>query len=209
MTNCHDPHFPTQTLPARFKAQRALTRAALWLTLLLLCAPVSGVVIEDSAEKTYSVHPAPQQSLRDALNAATPIRHDGRLFYGDTAWNVTWNFWWNSDPAGRCRITRVETRLASTVQLPRLQRGTTTQLEAFERFERALRLHEQGHVQWGRTAAQAIDAGITSLPPAATCANLEQQANALGKRLLGEHIALEKGYDRSTGNGTTQGAALP
>ena len=148
------------------------------------------------------------QSLREALNAATPIRLDGKRFHGYTTWNVDWKFWWYSDAAGRCRITRVGTLLTTTIQLPQLNGGTAEQQAEFQRYAHALRAHEQGHVQWGREAARAIDQGIAALPEAPNCSALERNANALGRRLLAEHIASEQEYDRSTDYGTTQGARL-
>jgi len=61
---------------------------------------------------------------------------------------------------GRCAITEVTTRLHTEVQLPELQVASPEQQAAFDRYLRALSDHEQGHVQIGRDAAQAIDQGI-------------------------------------------------
>ncbi len=176
--------------------------------MLLACAPAAAEVTQDDTERPYNVPIAPGQSLREALNDATPIRENGKRFHGYTAWNVDWKFWWHSSASGRCRITRVNTRLSTTIQLPQLQGGTAAQRETFERYAAALRRHEQGHVQWGRDAARAIDQGISALPEAATCAALERNANALGTRLLAEHVDRERDYDRSTGHGATQGAVV-
>lgn len=178
------------------------------LALLPVCAAAAAEVTHEAAQQTYTVRITPGQSLRDAINAATPIHQDGKRFHGYTAWNVDWQFWWHSDASGQCRITRVHTQLATTVQMPQLQGGTADQQAAFERYAKALRQHEEGHVQWGQKAAQAIDQGIAKLPEAANCSALEQNANALGQRLLQAHVEREKEYDRSTRNGATQGAQL-
>ena len=178
------------------------------LSALLACGAACAEVVQEDTELPYTVRIAEGQSLREALNAATPIRQDGKRFHGHTAWNVYWNFWWHSEVGGRCRITRVRTRLTTTVQLPQLQGGTASQRAAFERYASALRHHEQGHVQWARGAAQAIDRGIAVLPEAANCTALEHDANALGKRLLAEHVVRNREYDRNTGHGATQGALV-
>ena len=183
-------------------------KAAWALSLLLACGAAAAEVTQSDTQQPYTVPIAEGQSLRDALNAATPIRRGGKRFHGYTAWNVDWQFWWRSDASGRCRITRVSTQLTTTVQLPQLQGGTGAQRATFERYAKALHHHEQGHVQWGRDAAQAIDQGIAALPAAADCAALERNANALGKRLLEEHVGREQEYDRRTGHGATQGAQL-
>ncbi|ODS70010.1 MAG: peptidase [Acidovorax sp. SCN 68-22] len=175
---------------------------------LVLVSAARAEVVEAHAHAPYAVHARADQSLREALNAATPITVDGRRFHGHTQWNVHWNFWWHEDAAGRCRITRVRTRLATRLQMPELRRATPAQAARFARYERALRAHEEGHVQLGRDAAQAIDRGIAALPAAGSCAALEERANALGRRLLAEHAARDKHYDRATGHGASQGAQL-
>ena len=181
---------------------------ALAAVLTLLPAAAGAEVQEEHTRAPYPVHMQPSQSLREALNAATPIASDGQRFHGHTQWNVRWNFWWQSDATGRCRIGRVRTHLHTRVQLPELHARTAAQEAQFRRYIQALQAHEQGHVQFGRQAAQAIDQGIAALPAAPDCATLAQQANALGERLLAEEVAREKAYDRATRHGAAQGAQL-
>ena len=163
---------------------------------------------EEHAERKYAVQAEPNQSLREALNAATPILINGKRFHGYTRWYVRWQFQWAPDPQGRCRITQVNTRLTTEVQLPDLRRGTEAQQARFDRYLPALSQHEQGHVQVGRDAAQAIDRAIADMPAASDCATLERNANTLGQALLQEHIEREKQFDVTTGHGATQGARL-
>ncbi len=177
-------------------------------TLLLAAHIAQAAVQEEHAHEPYPVHVQPGQTLRQALQDATPILVEGRRFHGYTHWNVHWNFWWHSDDAGRCRITRVSTRLRTRIQMPELRTGSAAQQTQFARYARALHQHEQGHVQFGRAAAQAIDQGIAALPEAPDCPSLERQANALGQRLLAGQVAQEKEYDRTTRHGATQGATL-
>jgi predicted secreted Zn-dependent protease len=183
-----------------------------WLATLaalaLLQGPASATVFQEHSQRPYPVQVAPGQTLRQALQAATPIVVDGRRFHGYTRWDVRWNYRWWREASGRCRITEVTTRLTTEVQLPQLRGATPPQQASFDRYLRALSQHEQGHVQVGRDAAQAIDQGIARLPAAADCATLERQADALGRRLLQEHVEREKQYDRDTGHGTSQGARL-
>jgi len=181
---------------------------ALACALGLLCAGARAEVQEEHEHAPYPVHARTGQTLREALNAATPITSDGKRFHGYTQWNVRWSFWWQQDGAGRCRITRVATRLHTRIQMPELRTGTATQEAQFQRYHHALYQHEQGHVRFGRQAAQAIDQGIAALPEASDCTTLERQANALGQRLLAEQVAREKAYDRDTSHGATQGAKL-
>lgn len=193
-------------------SRRARTAAAAWqalvLRLALVGAAAHAAVLEEHATQPYSVFATPGQPLREALDAATPIREGGRRFHGYTRWNVRWSFRWLRDAAGDCRITQVTTRLATRVQLPELRTATAAQRAVFDRYLRALSRHEQGHVQLGRDAAHAIDQGIAQLPAASDCATLERRANARGRQLLAEHVAREKDYDLSTAHGASQGARL-
>ena len=184
-----------------------------WLAVSALAVPLLQVaagaaVVQEHAQRPYPVQVQPGQTLRQALQSATPIVVDGRRFHGYTRWNVRWDYRWWREASGRCAITEVNTRLTSEVQLPELRGATPQQQATFDRYLRALSQHEQGHVQVGREAAQAIDQGIASLPAAADCATLERNADALGRRLLQEHVEREKQYDRDTGHGAAQGARL-
>lgn len=189
-------------------AATAAKPAALLLALCTAAAGAQAAVAQEHAERPYPVYAQPSDTLRQALNAATPISVDGKRFHGYTRWNVRWTFRWQSDASGRCRITEVTTRLRTEVQLPELRRATPQQRALFDRYLPALSRHEQGHVQFGRDAAHAIDQGIAQLPTAPDCATLERQANALGHRLLREHAEREKQYDRDTRHGASQGARL-
>ena len=175
----------------------------------LVCAGAAhAAVTKEHIQQPYPVRALPGETLRKALNAATPIAVDGQRFHGYTRWNVRWTFRWWREASGRCAITEVTTRLHTEVQLPELQAASPEQQAAFDRYLRALSDHEQGHVQIGRDAAQAIDQGIRQMPAAPDCATLEREANALGHRLLQDHVAREKQYDQSTRHGATQGARL-
>lgn len=192
-------------LARRPRMKAAALLAALWAAVPLAQAAVR----EEHAERPYAVHAEPGDTLRQALNAATPIVTDGQRFHGHTRWSVRWTFRWGREASsGECRITEVTTRLRTEVQLPELRRATPAQRALFDRYLPALSRHEQGHVQFGRDAARAIDQGIAQLPAAPDCATLERQANALGHRLLREHAEREKQYDHDTRHGASQGARL-
>jgi len=178
------------------------------LAVLVCTAAARAEVTEHIAKRPYTVQAQPGESLRQALNGATPIAVNGKRFHGYTRWNVRWTFRWWREPSGRCTITEVQTHLRAEVQLPQLHTATPAQQAVYDRYLPALSGHEQGHVQFGRDAAQAIDEGIARLPAAPDCATLERTANALGHRLLREHTEREKAYDQRTGHSATQGARL-
>jgi predicted secreted Zn-dependent protease len=51
-----------------------------------------------------------------------------------------------------------------------------------------------------------VEDGIRGLPAQPDCRILEERANALGNRLIGEHESKDREYDRRTNYGETQGA---
>jgi predicted secreted Zn-dependent protease len=183
-------------------------QGALISILLLWTVTAQGEVHEKLTQSQYDVRGDGGSSLLSLLNAATPIVFEGKKYHAFTSWNVRWNFRWFAEPDGRCRVTSTAIELTSNMRLPNLLGGSTQQRQAFYPYVSALRTHEFGHYQIGKDAADAIDRGIQGLPAASSCRELEQNANALGLRLLAEHQARERQYDQSTGYGKTQGASL-
>lgn len=175
---------------------------------LISAGTAQAAVQEEFHPKPYAVYAKPDEPLRQAINTSTPINVNGQRFHGYTRWNVRWTFRWWREPSGRCTITDVTTRLRLELQLPELHRATPSQQADFDRYLPALKQHEQGHVQFGRDAARAVDEGIAQLPAEAECATLERRANALGQRIVQDHVEREKQYDFDTGHGATQGAKL-
>jgi predicted secreted Zn-dependent protease len=148
------------------------------------------------------------RSLREELNAATPIREGGSLFHGHTKWHVDWHFQTMLLPSGRCGIDDVQTQLTATITLPGPTDPAIAQNPQFLNYVAALKRHEQGHFEIGRHAALLIDQGILTLPSEDDCPRMEQAANDFAQAQLAAARDAELRYDRDTGNGRTQGAAL-
>jgi predicted secreted Zn-dependent protease len=165
-------------------------------------------VLESFEETAYTAYPKRGQSLRQALDEATSIRQDGKIFHGHTRWNVHWAFRWWQEANGRCRITSNTTRLDLVVTLPQLGSGSGEQRTRFQRFREALRAHELGHARIARQAARDIDRAILDLPEMASCTSLEAAANRVAKALLAESEREQRRYDRVTEHGRRDGASL-
>ena len=110
--------------------------ATLLAAVSMATATASAAVREEHVERPYTVDAQPEQTLRQALNAATPITTDGQRFHGHTRWDVRWTFRWWRETSGACRITEVTTRLRTEVQLPQLRRATPDQRALFDRYLR-------------------------------------------------------------------------
>lgn len=180
------------------------------LTCSLSCGvlPAQAEIVERIDYRYYAVDATADRPLYAALDAASPIRQNGRVFHGFTRWELNWRYRWDARGDGRCRITQISVKLDATVDLPQLRSGTDRQGTAFATYLKALREHELGHVQIGREAAQAVERRISILPEMASCATLEQTANQTGYRTLAEFGDRDRQYDLTTGHGKTQGAWL-
>jgi hypothetical protein len=127
----------------------------------------------------YIVTAVPGESLQSTLKAASPIHHDGRVFYAHTNWHVQWNMVWSNEPNGSCRIVKVTTKITATILLPKLVNATATQQGQFDALLSALRVHELGHYDLATKAAVDIESEMLSMPEMDTCAALEVAANDL------------------------------
>jgi predicted secreted Zn-dependent protease len=173
---------------------------------------LSGVAGADLTEQLdYSYYDVPVhkgQSLRELLNAASPVRSEGRTFHAYTKWNVNWHYQSKGLPSGRCGVDSVHTVLTATMTLPRPSDPAIARDPAFIAYLAALTRHEQGHLAIGRSAALAIDQGVLVLPSQDTCAAIDTVAHAFVDEQIGNARVAEARYDRDTGNGRTQGARL-
>lgn len=189
-------------------AARAMRPLAVGLLLLTFAAGLRAEVVESFDLDTYEVDQDDDETLLQAINAESPIRQRGQIFHGFTKWFIRWNYRWWEDDNGTCRITEVTTTLDIDMILPELDDATPEAAAEFRRYIRNLRLHEDGHRDIARAAAEKIDAGIRRLPSMASCDALSRAANQFGQGVLAETRVIERQYDVSTEHGCTQGACL-
>jgi predicted secreted Zn-dependent protease len=184
--------------------------AALLLGLALAGAwPARAEVGEQLDERWYDVDARAHATLRQALDAASPIRREGKTYHGYTEWRIEWRYRWRQGADGLCRITSVRTHLEAQVTLPRLTGASAAQRETFARYLERLRAHEMGHVALAREAAREIDRGIAGLAPMRDCQSLDQRASTLGYERLRQARERERAYDRRTDHGRREGVQLP
>jgi len=125
-------------------------------------------------------------------------------------WQVAWSYS-TTGGAGKCAIEKFSITVSAVLDLPRWTNqdaAPDSVRSSWERFAVALRLHEDGHKDIGVRAANDLGNRLRALGPEKTCAELHGKVGALGERVVAEYRVLDQAYDRSTGNGTTQGAVL-
>jgi predicted secreted Zn-dependent protease len=176
-------------------------------------APTTGLAPSRFIETVhhYEVTGTSLDDLREDVFSRGPYdRTKGRRFAGWTEWRISWSFDHRFVPEG-CAIGRARTDTEISYTLPRWteqERAPRALQEAWRRFSDALTEHEKGHGRIARQLAMKIEAAIEGMPPAASCGDLEVQANVLVNRLIAEDREQEA-YDLRTGHGARQGAAFP
>lgn len=176
---------------------------------LALLAPVAGAEVSATLAYTdYLIQGDQRGSLARLLEDTSPIHADGQTYHAFTTWQVSWRYSWITEASGACRIAQVATAVHSTIKLPRLEGGSPSLRERFERYLGALHEHELGHHQIGHQAALEVDRQLQGMPPMADCQRLNTAANKLAQRTVNQFKEEERTYDLITVHGRLQGARL-
>ena len=173
---------------------------------LLAATTAHATVRTQEVVKYYDVSGGTAAELRAQMSAKGPDHYDAY-----TRWYVRWRYKYRQQ-GGLCALSEISVDLEITTTLPRWrnQRAASPALrEQWQRYLTALTTHELGHARNGADAAQAVDAALTRLPPAASCERLAAGANATGQGVLLQHNRFDADYDQTTKHGRTQGAVFP
>ena len=158
----------------------------------------------------YDVTGATARELRRSLDSNRPGGKTSRFGDGRVNWFVRWDYHYNCDAV--CRVTDATTSVEVTMFLPRwgARESASPDLAVqWDRYLRALRLHEDGHEALARDAAEAIRKGLLSLGGFKNAHDLAAAVDRGAKALLADYQSREVGYDLKTAHGATQGASFP
>lgn len=159
----------------------------------------------------YDIEGQTADELREQMNIYGVVWSNGNIYDAYTGWNVKWHYQYRLINEG-CSISSVETTLYVDFRLPRWKNysdGPSGLKRKWDAYMRSLRRHEDGHKKIGLTAAAEIERSLIEMEPAATCDDMAERANKLGRRILAEYAEKEKAYDARTNFGETQGAVFP
>jgi predicted secreted Zn-dependent protease len=157
----------------------------------------------------YSVYVRSAPRLLSALNYASPIKENGRVFHGHTEANIGWKFRWK-ETYGKCQISSATTTLSVKMTLPKLAHDATDPnlKQLWSAWYPGLLKHEQGHADHAIEAANKIDKAIRNLPAETSCRSLERKAHAVGNDLVEKLMAQDREYDRVTDHGRKNSVSL-
>jgi len=161
----------------------------------------------------YTIQGNSPQQLRQQLNQLGPISRTGRRFDGNTQWRVRWKYGYSNRP-NQCQLTSAQITLNAIITMPRWQTPTNAQpqlKQRWQRYTRALQLHENGHRDNGVAAARELTNSLRQLGQRrfSSCTAMTQQFKQTSDRIISYYSQRDKDYDRVTQHGRTQGAVFP
>ena len=139
-----------------------------------------------------------------------PRGADGKRYVGKTKWDVQWKF--KHEQSGvTCEMKEVAVAVGVAQTLPKWRsekKGVAALKTRWQQFTDALKRHEDGHKDHGIAAGKEIEAALLAAKPASNCEDLAASANSAADVIVKKYQKLDQEYDRKTGHGRTQGAAL-
>ena len=198
-------------------------RPALLLLCLLACAAPQRVAM-------VREEPAPRVQLDPSIHAVVDVEHylvsgksarevrrqmdergpegKDRRYDAKTSWSVRWSYDY-APRDGRCRVTRADVTLKIHYLLPQLDGAPASVEDPWHSYEERLLVHEDGHADIARKAANATLEALKELPPTPRCDELKAQIERTASETVRRYNAADDAYDAETGHGRTQGATFP
>jgi predicted secreted Zn-dependent protease len=171
------------------------------------CVVAAPVISED--ESTYSIAGSDAAALRSDMHRFGPY-HEGRSFSAYTQYDVKWHYQYASKNGG-CEITSQQVTVDTNSTYPHwlnYSAASPALQQRWDTFLANLKIHEHGHIEHGRLAANEIEAMLTELPAMQDCNILENAINQQADNILEKYKDQDIEYDQVTNHGVTQGATL-
>ncbi|GAB4500496.1 MAG: hypothetical protein Fur0035_00360 [Anaerolineales bacterium] len=176
-------------------------------------ATTNPTVHSTSAVRYYDIQGSSASKLRQQMSAlGPPDPKSGQIFDARTDWEIAWRFYYQRSLTGGCSIARAEVDVNLTFTFPRWLAPADAApglIKKWESYQQALKAHEQQHADLAIAGGEEIYNAILAVPPAATCPDLENAANAAARQRFDQIQARQEAYDSETNHGATQGAVFP
>ena len=132
------------------------------------------------------------EELMASLARSVPYRG-----VGNTRWNINWVFDTQRGITG-CSLQNVETNVQIDYSLPlwpgRLTANNKTLIDQWNSYTDTLRVHHCKHGKTGIDAALEVKATLQQLPSQGSCTNLQVEADALARSIIGKYKNIEAGF---------------
>jgi len=130
--------------------------------------------------------------LMASLSRSVPNRGNG-----NTRWNINWVFDTQRSISG-CGLQNVETNVQIDYHLPlwpgRLTATNRTLIDQWNNYSDSLRAHHCEHGKTGIDAALEVKATLQELPMQGSCTELQVEADALARSIIGKYKEIESGF---------------
>ncbi len=160
----------------------------------------------------YDIEGSTAKELLDEINRKGPKRQFGPgSALGQTEWGISW-YVQTETLTDACAMMSADISVELTYMMPRWNgspRANGKLRKTWEAFLDSLWVHERGHGEIARRGATAIGEQMIVAPSAASCGELQESLNAIGKQIITDVIKpAQKQYDKLTKDGQTQRARL-
>jgi predicted secreted Zn-dependent protease len=136
---------------------------------------------------------------------------DGKTYDSVTNWHVKWDYDYNRAPQ-TCSADSFRATVDITFRYPKwVPTGEVPGPLAakWDGYMKSLIEHENGHRDMAVMAAAELTRAVANLPPAPTCAELDQAVKSLCHERLKKLNEDAQSYDEITRHGIAQGAVFP
>lgn len=135
---------------------------------------------------------ATSAELMASLSRSVPNRG-----IGSTRWNINWVFDTQRGIRG-CDLKNVQTNVQIDYHLPlwpgRLTAANRTLIDQWNSYSDSLRVHHCQHGKASIDAALEVKAALQQLPLQGSCSELQVEADALARSIIGKYKEIEAGF---------------
>jgi predicted secreted Zn-dependent protease len=159
----------------------------------------------------YEVKGNNEKELRRQLAQNGCTGDDGKKYDSLTRWHVTWDYGYKRGLQS-CSAEAFMSNIDIVIRYPKWIRTADVFQPLADRWDvylNNLTTHEQGHRNMVIEAATELARDVAALPPAPSCAVLDQQVRAVCKNRIDKLNTDTEAYDAATGHGAKQGAVFP
>lgn len=189
-------------------------RAGPWLAVLavftMASLPASAEPVTRLHTSYYYIDGSSATLLAGQIEQKGPPAADGKRKPALTKWNIQWKFR-HAQEGVSCAMKEAAVLVGVAQTLPRW-RGEAQSAGALKarwlKFVEAVKRHEDRHKDHAVRAGAEIEAALLAVKPHSNCEDLARSANAAAEEIVRKFQKLDEDYDRDTGFGRTQGAAL-
>lgn len=186
-------------------------RAGTWIAVFAMVSlPALAEPVTRLHTSYYYIDGSSATLLAGQIEQKGPPAADGRRRPALTKWNIQWKFRHVQEGVS-CAMKDAAVLVGVAQTMPRWRgeaQGAGALKARWQKFLDAVKRHENGHKDNAIRAGAEIEAALLAVKPHSNCEDLARSANDAAEEIVRKYRKLDEDYDRDTGFGRTQGAAL-